>query len=120
MYGRVLIVSSRPATLNPHMYVLTGLIALDGDEALGFHIAVVLARIDGPEQCPGEQRNEHEAQGYQQEYDCHASTCEAFGAGDQASRAAFVTTARELIDMPSAAIQGEMSPAAASGTDTRL
>ena len=110
--------------MNSHKYVLAsavaGLVAFYSDEPLGFHVTVVLTRVDSPEQCPGGQDHEHQAQGYQQEYDCHAGTREGFGEGDQARRAAFVTTARELIDMPNAATHGDISPAAASGTDTRL
>ena len=64
--------------MNPHMYVLIrllpGLVAFDSDEPLGFHVTVVLTRVDSPEQGPGGQDHEHQAQGYQQEYDCHAGT----------------------------------------------
>lgn len=79
----------------------------------GFQI-VELPVIDGPEECPCRADDEHEAEGHEYEENVHGR----LGRGSR--RAALRTTAMELSDMPSAAIQGEMSPAAASGTEPKL
>src|SRR5205823_6098197 len=91
-------------------------IQLERNAAVRFDIAVVLTRVDGPDQRDCGHRHQNHSERYQQEHDVHGPVLRAATGFAAASRAAFNMTATELTDIPRAATHGAMQPAAASGT----
>lgn len=71
----------------------------------------VLAAADRPEECADNYNDQNQGNGDQIIDNLH---------GYFTSRAEFKTTASELNDIPSAAIQGATSPVAAAGMASRL
>jgi len=93
---------------------------LQRDASVLLHVAIILTRVDRPYESSGGRRDQHQPQGYQEEHDSHATTAATATGRAAARRAAFNTTATELTDIPSAATQGAMYPAAARGTIVTL
>lgn len=81
-------------------------IQLEGNAAVRLDVAIVLARVDGPDQRGRGRHYQHHSERYQQENDVHGPAAAAATGFSAASRAAFNITATELTDIPRAATHG--------------